>query len=501
MSNLHDDALTGNLTEDKLDDYLLNDPSLLNKPGGARNLTPLAAACSGGHLKVIRLLADRPANPDAPSRNNRTPLFYATQKKIPNQLEIVRTLLNADADVDKADDNGTTPLMNAIVQLRDKNLVHLLVEHNASVTAKNKRGKTPEILAKECGMEQDLRPRSERNTGWGNYIDLLVALVVFILKTVNSGVLNDVVSGVVSKLFGVSVPPSVPPTSSTPDVTLASQPEEALSPQKLSVDALVHSLDEYIADTGLDQFFKPGDPFLQNLAKKAAGLTESPYDDPENVKRLTTLSLYQPVIYCDDSGSMAVNNRIVDQRELVKRIARITTRLVPDDYGVELSFINAGSRSNLSAAELDQVMETIKPGGGTKIGTNLRSNILCPLVYKHLDSATPLRRPVLVCTITDGCPAGEQEETFKDAIVECREKVVSAGYASTAVMFSISQIGSDDKAARFLDKLNNDQEIQDVLYCTTDRLDDSFKEMRLKEDRLEEWLLKTLTAPITADRE
>ena len=60
----------------------------------------------------------------------------------------------------------------------------------------------------------------------------------------------------------------------------------------------------------------------------------------------------------------------------------------------------------------------------------------------------------------------------------------------------MSQIGNDPSAYAFLKGLGEDQEISDVLYCTSSRLDDDLKQFKGNEKRLDEWLLKTLTQPI-----
>lgn len=185
------------------------------------------------------------------------------------------------------------------------------------------------------------------------------------------------------------------------------------------------------------------------------------------------------------------------QRELISRIARVATKIVPEDYGLDLYFINRGSFHNRTAQEVDVALRSIDPSGGTPIGTNLHRRILKPLVYDVLsDPGRILRRPLLVCAITDGCPTGEYEGAFKSAIVECRETIRRAGYPSTAVRFSVSQIGSDSDATRFLDGLAGDVDIQDVVRCTTDRLDEKYRELRQNERELETWLLQVLTNPI-----
>lgn len=72
----------------------------------------------------------------------------------------------------------------------------------------------------------------------------------------------------------------------------------------------------YVAESGLDKFFAPNDPFLEVLATKAAALRSNPNSNLgslDNIKRLTRFSMYQPVIYCDDSGSMSNGRRWNDR--------------------------------------------------------------------------------------------------------------------------------------------------------------------------------------------
>ena len=196
------------------------------------------------------------------------------------------------------------------------------------------------------------------------------------------------------------------------------------SPQPRTVKDFQNVLTDYVAETGLGKFFAPDDPFIQDLAGRAAKLRESsdPLGKPENLKNLITLSLYHPIIYCDDSGSMAADDRYLKQRDLVSRIARIATKIVPDDLGVELRFINSRiTKSNMTTDQIDQTLESVSPRGGTKIGTTLKNDILKPFVYDRLaDAKDPFKRPYLVCVITDGEPTNEPQSTFKDAIVECR---------------------------------------------------------------------------------
>jgi hypothetical protein len=220
---------------------------------------------------------------------------------------------------------------------------------------------------------------------------------------------------------------------------------------------------------------------------------------PESVERMIHLSLYQPVIYCDDSSSMANNNRYLNQCELVTRIAGIITKFSPDGHDeVALHFINDEYSSNVSADRIDAVMRRVIPNGGTKIGTGLRHKILEPMVYNVLSRGQRLQRPILVWIITNGIPGSESESTstFKDAIMECKKRLVGSGYNPNTVTFCVGRIGGDKAVVHFLDGLRGDTQISDVLQCTTDQLDSKYEELKDDEESLDEWLLELLLKPI-----
>lgn len=255
-----------------------------------------------------------------------------------------------------------------------------------------------------------------------------------------------------------------------------------------------------------EKFFSPNEPFLANLAEKAYALREDPTTDlgkPENIKRLTQLSLYRTVIYCDDSSSMSGENRYEYLIQLVTRIARIATKIVPDDTGVDLRFINDDFASELfSDTEVLQAMKRVRPSGVTEIGTNLRMKILKPLVYDVIDSTVsttspiPFKRPLLVCIITDGLPIGEDRNALRDEIVTCKRKLEAKGYDPTSVMYCINQVGTDSEAELFIDALRDEKTIEEVIHCTVGQLDAKYEELKENERALESWLLDLLTKPI-----
>lgn len=110
-------------------------------------------------------------------------------------------------------------------------------------------------------------------------------------------------------------------------------------------------------------------------------------------------------------------------------MASIATRAVPDNKGVHIRFINRFlvNSDNLNAEEIERSM-AFEPKGGTRIGANLREKILKPFIYDVLDRGDKLERPYLILTITDGSPEGEEEDQFRNAIVECSRRLAQQNY-------------------------------------------------------------------------
>lgn len=276
------------------------------------------------------------------------------------------------------------------------------------------------------------------------------------------------------------------------------------------IDEVHDFLNDEVQQKKFEKFFSPNDPFLANLVENAKTLRNDPTTDlgkPDNIKRLIRLSLYHPVIYCDDSTSMTQKNRYEYQIQLVMRIARLMTKIVPDDMAdVDLRFINNDSQLSLTAGEIQRVMRGIKASRGTEIGASLRKKILKPLVYDIIDEAKtstnpiPFERPLLVFIFTDGHPAPEGQNVLRDEIITCKQKLEAKGYDPTSVIFCINQVGTSRSAKEFIDSLRNEKVIEEVIYCTVGRLDDKYEELKENERALELWLLDLLTKPISMHR-
>ncbi|KAF2965997.1 hypothetical protein GQX73_g7583 [Xylaria multiplex] len=469
------------------------------------------AAVYGGNVEEVRAFVKDGAV-DNPYPRNKQALCLAARKTKDNRTSILRVLLEAKMDVNATFNelDNNTPLMFAIMEFPgDLESIRLLLEKGASSAISNKEHKTAIDLARErheTAILEILQPKTTRPI-FQVIIGMIVALILYILAKV-----NELQNGIINRLFNFGRP--VDGTTA-----LAVHRSESIA----SVEDLKASMNQTVQELQLDRFFKNGN-LLERVADNAVKLRENPTTDlgkPENVRKLITLSMYKPVLFCDDSRSMNTGDRLKKQANIVTRITRITTYLVPDDMGVALFFINApveGS-NNLREDEVAKIMPNLEAIGATELGHNLKEKILKPMLYDKVKRNEELERPILISIITDGHPIGknEPEGQFIKVLKECSTFLFEHGYpqeglskiirfGSTycllipaslkAVIFQISQIGNDKKAADFLDGLRSEAQIKDMIYCTTDQLDAKYQEFEDNEKGLEEWLLTTLVGPI-----
>jgi ankyrin repeat protein len=123
---------------------LNQDPSMLNAfaPDGFQ---PLGLAAFFGHDEVVKILLDRDAEFDAPSKNGLsvTPLNSATAGR---HLDIVAQLLERGANPNSSQADGFTPL-HAAAQNGQRAMLELLLNHGANKEIRNKQGLTALDLA------------------------------------------------------------------------------------------------------------------------------------------------------------------------------------------------------------------------------------------------------------------------------------------------------------------------------------------------------------------
>jgi vWA found in TerF C terminus len=184
---------------------------------------------------------------------------------------------------------------------------------------------------------------------------------------------------------------------------------------------------------------------------------------------IVKLSLYDVVIYVDDSGSMAFEQngqRIDDMKAILDRVAFATSLF--DDDGIQVRFMNSTLQGNgiRNAQQAKDLVAQVKFSGLTPMGRELQNKILGPLVLQRA-RAGQLEKPVLVITITDGAPTGESHTDVARVMKSASEDLQRTMYGKGALAFQFAQVGDDLKARDFLGKLDEDPSIGDIIDCTS----------------------------------
>ncbi|KAK5991383.1 hypothetical protein PT974_09664 [Cladobotryum mycophilum] len=508
---MHQAALQGKLnTPEDLEQYRLAATSQFDiDEVDSSSRTALACGAWKGHANVVKLLVNEGANINKLNKRSRSALWYATSDSMNSdrRLAVMSHLLDRGAQPDLPAQDGTTALMK-LIEHRDAKGISLLVERGASTTLKKEpEGITIQDLANKTNeravIEALNKPHEKSSTQ-----DIASVVLMYMLWVV--GYINDIVQGSLKRLYGLagtSVDQTRKEMQDNSPETLINEPDRDVDDDVADAakfdtpEEFKQSMHKFVDETGISAFFGKDDDFLRDIAERAAQLKNDPFsrlNTAEDVQNLTRLALYSPILYCDDSSSMMEDDRRGDQIEIARRIASISTRLVPDGYGSAVQFINHTEEWNdkLTVDQVFELMMRVKPRGTTKIGTNLKRKILNPLVYEHIGKGGRLNRPLFISVITDGSPSAEREDTFKNEILECISFLQDHGYDDTAVRFQISQIGNDEHADNFLRGLQSDQRLKDYLFVTAQRLDEQFKKLKENEEHLERWLLQTLTQGI-----
>jgi len=98
---------------------------------------------------IVLVLLEAGANPNAQDKQGTTPLHFATQGFDPT---LASCLLASGAKVDLVDENGNSPLFNAVYNSRGHGeLIELLIENGANKDLKNVHGVSPSDLAANIG--------------------------------------------------------------------------------------------------------------------------------------------------------------------------------------------------------------------------------------------------------------------------------------------------------------------------------------------------------------
>jgi hypothetical protein len=252
--------------------------------------------------------------------------------------------------------------------------------------------------------------------------------------------------------------------------------------------------------------YPPNSAQLERVAAAAPGKVNQLCQDwrvmPEIGQDIVKLSLFDIVLYIDDSGSMQFEEngeRIKDLKLILEKVSYAASLF--DDDGVEVRFMNSDRQGNRirTKQQVEELVASVGFKGLTPMGTSLKHKVLEPLVLEPVRRGQ-LQKPVLVITITDGQPAGEAPNAVFDAIREASHVVRSnPRYGPGAVSFQFAQVGNDLKAREFLGKLDIEPGIGDIVDCTSNfevEQDEMSRASPPVDLTPELWLLKLLLGAI-----
>ncbi|KAI0117456.1 ankyrin [Daldinia grandis] len=487
---IFEDARDGKLDQYKLDQYKTSTFDI-NAMDPDTGLTLLATASLKGHADVVKLLLQNHASATKLSQGDRTPVWFAAtgSMKKKDRAEIIRLLHAHGADINKpsSEDANYTPLMKVVAEWKDINAVRQLIDLGADKTFKNSNRETAAMIAfkkNKDAMIDALNTGSQRRP----------ILIEIMWKILSFGLHLIVLFYIVASNVLKSILESSYESSEIKILCHYNEVQESKIVEEYKSD-----ITSFISNNRMGEFFRNDDPFLETLVEKAAKLKANPPDSTlksdKDIRDLIKVSLYQQAILCDDSASMSIGNRIKAQQQLVKRITKFATYIIPDEDGVELRFINSSASGNsLREADVETIMASMQPTGEKDIGTTLIAKILRPLVYDKLENKE-LMRPLLVSIITDGQPGREASDTLRNAIIGCGKKLIQAGYEPEAVLFQVSRIGNSKASKKFFDGLRNDKQLKRVLYCSSDRPEKESERLKQNEVQLEQWVYVTVVPP------
>ncbi|GKZ76484.1 hypothetical protein AnigIFM56816_006750 [Aspergillus niger] len=507
------EELKNQLQEGNNDPNDPNDPNYPNDYNDADKKTALGVAVFNGDIPTAQLLLNHGADANG-LEQGRPPLWIACNHrndKANSYERLIQILLSKNANPrissKVASDKGSTPLVQAVKTHKSPRVISALVDNGADPTEKVNDKSAEDLAQGRPHILNAMRPYWTRFQTRAIEVAKVTSFVMAVMFWANRNIIAVATAGAVTgttlvckdailKRFRVSGKVEERYNKYFNETATFQDDREK------ERDELKKKMGDIVKEHNLEKFFPRDSPFIETVVEKAVDLNRAP-GNLVDVKDLAHLAFYQPVLYCDDSGSMKRENRSKHLDGLSQRITSITTRVVPDDEGIELRFINQATTAAMSkptSEEVSQIIQQTPFLGWTEIGLNLRKKVLEDIVYKPLRENN-LKRPVLVSIITDGHPQGirksrERRSTLKEAILECGKVLEKYGYKRDVVRFQISQIGNDQEAEGFLNDLRDDSELDDVLYITSERLDAQFQEYREHEDKLEQWLLELLLAPL-----
>eukprot|EP01095_Lingulamoeba_sp_RSL-Kostka_P001275 TRINITY_DN11826_c0_g1_i2.p1 TRINITY_DN11826_c0_g1~~TRINITY_DN11826_c0_g1_i2.p1 ORF type:complete len:302 (+),score=68.56 TRINITY_DN11826_c0_g1_i2:93-998(+) len=137
----------------------------INKPENLDGETPLIMSIFYEKTKVIRLLVENKVDVNKANEEGQSPLHAITVKNCEDNIEIIELLIESNSDINITDNEGNTALHNS-VDIRNKEILKLLIKNGADINKKNNRGEIADI-------ESILTKDEINNLLYNNYKDQL----------------------------------------------------------------------------------------------------------------------------------------------------------------------------------------------------------------------------------------------------------------------------------------------------------------------------------------
>ncbi|KAJ1019580.1 hypothetical protein NDA18_006058 [Ustilago nuda] len=192
---------------------------------------------------------------------------------------------------------------------------------------------------------------------------------------------------------------------------------------------------------------------------------------PYLAQDLVKLALFDVMFLLDDSASMrSEGTRRRDALAgILKRAADAAARF--DSDGMEAAWMNSSVQMRIhNVAEADQLTsQCAYDGRATPMGASLESKIIQPLVLTPA-SQDRLSKPAFVLVITDGRPTGQTErgEKIVKVLQHAKRTLASTRYGEDAISFQIAAVGNDREAQEWLDGIDNDPNVGDLIDVCSD---------------------------------